>query len=451
VKLSYGDAVALGDFFTSFVEIRRLASTPGKGVGTRGELLYILWHKIWKHDAEGKDGKLDVWYDRWAMHNADVRENKVTGSNISHFPNPLAGDLARSTAEKAMRRDASNMPVGAIATYRVAHEDALELAITAGHAKRPMDDALLADGFAGHFLTDAFSASHTRTARLSIKQYWDAKVPGFGKKLERWLVDKIADYHWGAVPRTAAWLGPLIPGATLLGHIPGLRSIPAVGQRLRDLTQAYGPITEMTRDKIGILLAGGDWNFGNVVSLLVHDYEGSRGVEAEVGGKPITLVGDKDLVDEKTRKPTAQGASTYQAAVEALRASIDDVNRAYTQAHHSDLTNLASVRQLLTSPYGLYKAERLVPTPIEDSRLPPGKRSLFWMHPDVNALLNDPDVQPALTAWAHSASSEFAKKLADMTDLPPQARAALQEALIDPLLRGDPKEIAGIIRSIISH
>ena len=35
------------------------------------------------------------------------------------------------------------------------------------------------DAFGQHYLTDAFSAGHMRTARLGITQHWNAKVPMF--------------------------------------------------------------------------------------------------------------------------------------------------------------------------------------------------------------------------------------------------------------------------------
>ena len=42
---------------------------------------------------------------------------------------------------------------------------------------RLLGEAIAMDAFACHFLTDTFSASHTRTPRSSIEAYWDKKVP----------------------------------------------------------------------------------------------------------------------------------------------------------------------------------------------------------------------------------------------------------------------------------
>ena len=76
------------------------------------------------------------------------------------------------------------------------------------------------DAFACHFLTDMFSASHTRTPRSSIEAYWDKKVPGFDELLVKWLADEVAL----AVNRSPSgfleWLGVTVGaplGARALG------------------------------------------------------------------------------------------------------------------------------------------------------------------------------------------------------------------------------------------
>lgn len=58
VTISFGDAVALGDYFGSFEEIQKLARKEGKGPGTRGEVLYVLWRHVW-----GKPDDNPGWFD----------------------------------------------------------------------------------------------------------------------------------------------------------------------------------------------------------------------------------------------------------------------------------------------------------------------------------------------------------------------------------------------------
>ena len=414
LTLTFGDAVAMGDYFSSFKSMQDLANKPGKGPGTRGEVLYVLWTKIWGH----KEDKWD-WYDGVAKRVANQRADQLTSTNISHFPNPITGDVGRPTADKATRHDASNVPVGGIAAYRSAHEKALALAVSAGRAQRPMDDALLADGFACHFLTDAFSASHARSPRLSIKEYWDAKVPDFHKKLKGWLIKEIVDAPWGA------------------------------GKRVGAVIVKGGTISNLTADRVGLLLAGQDNSFGNVVSLIHHDYEGSLGVEATIQGVPITLVGDLDLMVLNAVAPTKVAEATFDAAVRATEASIKDMHDAYTAGWRS--AQLAEVMKNLKGSDGLYRAERLIPIPVEDSQLPPAKQSRIWKHASIDLFLADSDVQQALVVWGSARAEALEEELAELADLPSDVRKVLERDLIAPLKSGKAQDIVSLIRTIIAH
>lgn len=482
LTMTFGDAVAMGDYVGSFHRMQSLAEKEGKGPGTRGQLLYVLWAHIWGKDPHQK---LGVWYDANAMHVAEVESNWLTGSNISHFPNPKTDDVARSTLEKASRRDGRGQPVGGLAAYRVAHEEALKLAQAAGRAHRPMDDALIADGFACHFLTDAFSASHARTPRLSIKEHWDAKVPGFDKKLKRWLVRRIAGYPWGAVKRGGAVgvpvSAPVAVGVGMAVGGPVGAAVALAGEALgaagSAITGASGRISEVAAEKLAILLAGGDWGFGNVVSLIVHDYEGDRGVQATIQGKPITLAGDKDLMlefesqDSKHPEwhnrsavvsPNSKAQATFDAAVEATRASIRDVAFAYQSGWDENPNQVWMIvpfswttparhdMSTLKDNQRLYAAEQLVPIPVEDSKLPLNQRSLFWMHDTVEQFLSDKRMKDALATFGKLEGPTFEDTLAGGSDLPKEALKAVQKALIEPLKSGNAELIANVLRSIIA-
>src|SRR4051794_25453229 len=207
-RISFGDAVALGDYFDRYEDFQQLAAKEGKGPGKRGELLYVLRNKIWNADRDPKDkAKIEAQmmgeqYDRYAKHRRDMEEQRLRGINIEHFPSPQEGDLGKSRLELDLRRDKRGKPVGGGAKYRVLHEEAIEKAWQAGTggsyfgAGRPaqLDEALLRDAFACHFLSDAFSASHANTPRASIKAYWNQKVPDFDKRLVRWLSKRIPKY-----------------------------------------------------------------------------------------------------------------------------------------------------------------------------------------------------------------------------------------------------------------
>ena len=68
LTITYGDAVAMGDYFGSFKSMQDLARIPGKGIGTRGEVMYVLWAKIWGNKKDNWD-----FYDT----NAKRRANQL--------------------------------------------------------------------------------------------------------------------------------------------------------------------------------------------------------------------------------------------------------------------------------------------------------------------------------------------------------------------------------------
>jgi hypothetical protein len=281
IEMTYGDAVALGDYFGPFEYVQKLAEKKGKGRNTQGVVRYVLWVKIWKMVTS----RLGDWYDEDAIFQAEQISRSQDSKNISHFPNPRSGDTALDPLQKNQRVGEDKKPLGAAATYRQAHEQAMRMAYINGTLRQRNDDALLADGFACHFLTDSFSASHLRTPRESIKEYWDQKVPGFRKKLIQWLADQINQQPLSQVG--------LFNMAKRLFAITGFpfKKTPNSTVRAAAVTQ------------LSVLLSGGDYSFGDVVSLIVHDAEGALTVDALIDGNPITLVGDKDLVDEKLLNP----------------------------------------------------------------------------------------------------------------------------------------------------
>lgn len=355
------------------------------------------------------------------------------------------------------------------------------MAYEAGKAHRPMDDALIADGFACHFLTDAFSASHARTPRLSIKEYWDKQVPGFDHKFQSWLVRRIDKYPWGAAKRAGAIRAPTAPailfvlGAILGGLAPpvgvGVGSvIAAVGGHFG----ATGRIKDVAKEQLAIMLSGGDWGVGNVVSLVIHDYEGFRGVQATIQGKPIELAGDKDLmVETKAKLPhnvdkpparlntTGAAEETYVAAVNATRASIREVDAAFRAGWSGQPSQV-----YMAVPFGwskpaptalsdvkgqrpLYAAEELIPIPVEDSKLPEGQRAVTWMHRSVEEFLNDERVLEALRRFGDVEAPTFADMLAANKAMPKEALDAVKNALITPLGSHSGKKIADVLRAII--
>ena len=171
---------------------------PGaKGEDRIGELYYALFVRIRpKTEAETKaaqnlGGKEDGLWTEADAKAVDVRYQVLKTRNIKHFPNPLVGDTNCPWPRRSSARGTASRSVGSRTTTTTTWRRSRwrspppTCPTSAGSATRSPTD-----GFACHFLTDAFCGSHARTPRASIEAYWDKKVPGFEKRLENWLADE---------------------------------------------------------------------------------------------------------------------------------------------------------------------------------------------------------------------------------------------------------------------
>jgi hypothetical protein len=448
-RISFGDAVALGDYFDRFEDFQQLAAREGKGPGTRGELIYVLRNKIWNADRAPADKfKIEAQmmgkqYDKYAKHRRDMEEQRLRGLNIEHFPAPLEGDLGKSRLELDLRRDKKGKPVGGGAKYRVLHEEAVEKAWSAGSggsfpgSGRPalLDEALLRDAFACHFLSDAFSASHANTPRSSIKAHWNRKVPDFDKKLIRWLSKRIPKY-FGAGQRAGAYgFQNLI--LAFFAFIPPVRGL---------VEKAPGSSVE-TEARYQLTLKMGGVGFGDLISLVVHDYAGGHGVEAEVEGDPITLVGDGGILDKEKGAKRARNATvadvekrgrrTFEAATNAVKASIVDIQDAYVASATSN-GDLKRFREGRLRKDALWAGERMMPVARQ--------KALFWQHDTVDALLADERMNRALVEWGVGRAKEMEEALLSM---PEDVRKAVRKILLEPLGSKDEDRVRAVLREIV--
>jgi hypothetical protein len=448
-RISFGDAIALGDYFDSFDDIQRLAAKEGKGPGTRGELMYVLRNKIWNADRDPKDKiKIEAQmmgkqYDKYAKHRRDLEEVRVRAINIEHFPFPEEGDLGKSRLELDLRRDKKGKPVGGGAKYRVLHEEAIERAWQAGSAGsffgsgRPalLDEALLREAYACHFLSDAFSASHANTPRASIKAYWNAKVPSFDKKMVNWLSKKIAK-EFPASKRAAAYgIQNLVLG--FFAWIPPVRGL---------VEQAPGQSVEGAAH-YQLMLKMGGVGFGDLISLVVHDHSGEHGVKAKVEGKDIDLVGDGGILNRdkgmqrkrnaRVSDVEAKGLATFEAATGAVKASIIDVQDAYVASATSN-GDLKTFKEGRLHKDLLWAGERMLPTTEQ--------KPLFWKHDTVDALLADQRMNRALADWGVGRAKEMEEALLAM---PEDVRKAVRKILLEPLGSRDEDRVRAVLREII--
>ena len=263
-QLTFGDWVALGDWFEDVAEVRVDAHPGQEGEDRIGELYYALFARIRpKTEAEAAaaqklGGKEDGLWTEADAKAVDARYQLLKTRNIKHFSNPLVGDLELSMAEK-VKRTRGGKPFGGIAQYHHDHLEAIKLAIAAAHVpdERRLGDALATDAFACHFLTDAFSGSHARTPRSSIETYWDKKVPGFDRLLVNWLADEATPSSSTSRARACARRASVRGSrSSARGSLPGA---------------ARAAIRKLIRPEVPPL------SFGDIVGLVVHDWEGAHG------------------------------------------------------------------------------------------------------------------------------------------------------------------------------
>ncbi len=316
MPVTYGDLVALGgDLFGSWEEIVRLARIPGITRGTRGEVWYAILIKV-RANLEGRSEKdaeaewLGRAFDRHAKAAVEARYAVLAAGNISHFANPREGDAARSQALK----DAGPTAIGAGATYRHNHATALMVAAAIGARHRVrglkperLNDALILEAFAGHFLTDAFAAGHQQTERASVKEYWDAKVPRFWTNFQHWLAARVTLQLRQSPRSLESRIGSRLDPQWVVEQI----ALPSVQRAVARLPQL---------------------GFGDLMSGAVHDYFNRHGVQADAGGRRITLVGDSRLLtkanraspilDDRIRHVTDESRDTFNAATAAVQAGI---------------------------------------------------------------------------------------------------------------------------------
>ena len=346
-ELTHGDILALsGDVFMPD-ELFTLASTPGdkgKKKGTRDEILWALQDtRIWEMRAE-KTG---------ANPFAQQQDPRFQGSG------PFAGftfseDVKAAVFEKYQKLGAANAshfvaPVGrkrgapipsAESTgskYLQYHEGAIDSADTAGRAGTPVDMAMAYDAAAQHYLTDAFSAGHLRTPIASIREYWGNKYPLFWYNLRH----KIA----------------LDTGIEL-----------AKGHTVITNNRAYSGILGAVEAMAPTLPAV---TLGDLIGSIYHDVDNESGINIKGGGK---IFGDKHL-----------DASTEKLAVDAIKASNNDITKAFD---HGKTTAMPvpkkdlfkEVRKAGGGSGTKYAAELMIPEP------DPKEPAQNWKASDINKL-----------------------------------------------------------------
>lgn len=371
-RLTYGEMVAMaGDYFTNLDEMKKLANVVGTGAGTREELEYVKTVKI-----HGKE-KLASKFSEGAKKAADERYYALAADNRSHFLNPNKGDTDRSTKDKMgdtiskktgpwYNQAMKDVPSGALGYYRQYHARAIIEAIQAARGGAGIDQAMAAEAFGGHYLTDMFAAGHLRTPRGSISAHWNSKVPMFFYNFKGFVAENIAKYindnNWRGYPA----------------------SVPTIYET------ALETVTESLEEK-----GMPELTFGDLVAGAVHDYDNEHGVKVTTGGAEKTLYGDGNL----------QKGDTKAAAVAAVEAGVADIERAYSEAK-AGKEPISIIVKLMGS--GLFAPEKLVPIVKPNADLDKSQRSIAWEFDDATALLRNSRFQDALKLFVDEKKKELA-------------------------------------------
>lgn len=406
-QLTYGEMIAMGDFFTGLSQMQTMAQIPGPGAGTREEIEYVRVVKI------RGDGSKKGDFSAGAVQAADHRYYELALSNRSHFVNPEgqpgdtvgradgAHDELRLQWNGILPQFVNELVVPrAGAGYRHYHLEALFQAYVAGFEGQGMEVALAPEAFGAHYLTDAFSGGHLRTARSGIQDYWNPKVPMFGYNLAGWMANELANRigndHWYG--SDIAYHGiPFMPGA---------------------LEQVTAKLAEK-----------GALEFGDVVSGVIHDLDSERGVLADVNGQQIRLMGDGHL-----------GGDTERVATEAVNYSHNDLTRAWMIGKKRG--DLQEVLPDVTAGK-LLGAEQMLPNPLPDNQVGEDDKSVQWQVPSALDLLNDAAFQRGLAIFGKNKAYELAQVA---NTLPPNVKPHFQPAVVDPF-KDDP---TGTLRKVLN-
>jgi hypothetical protein len=321
-SISYGEMIALGDYFSSVSEIESLAGfTDG-----RAQISYALW----KVNPGGRPRPAP---NPTAEKEVEDRYNRLAAHNETHFS--TGSSAGNSNREQYIAR----------------HREALRTAWYQG--LNPLvvrrSDWQAQEAFAAHFLTDAFSAGHVRTQRGAIQQYWEGLYPNFRQDL---------------VTTIACYMASYINDRDTVGWLVTVDIL-------------TGQIAEKIRAQGGTKLSS--FSIGDLISKVLHDADNagldvvSRQSPQGTGPVRWRAVGDEFLFPST---PDAAAAQTARFAETAIRLSFAEGQQAETAGRAGN-----PLRPLLDESG--FRALALLPTADPASATNP---SYVWRVPGITDL-----------------------------------------------------------------
>jgi hypothetical protein len=292
-RISFGEMIALGDYFENVEEMARISEMY---MGTFGDdqiryALHLVNPAI-RHDPHVSQSVIDEVMNRYY---------RLAARNETHFS-------TGSSPGRSNREQYINM-----------HTQAIQDAFAEGNnpliVRRWTWDAR--EGFAQHYLTDAFSSGHVRTPRGEITRYWNSLYPNFSNN----LVEMISCYMASHINER--------------DNIGYLLTVNGLAER----------IAPVIRQQAGNVLAA--FSIGDLISKVLHDADNAgldvisaRGIGG-VANFRWRAVGDEHLFPTAGSTASAAQQQTQLMVQEASRISYDEGRQAYSAGISSDFSSLA--------------------------------------------------------------------------------------------------------------
>jgi hypothetical protein len=291
-RVSFGEMIAMaGDYFESIEEIAQLAESWG--TYGREQIDYVLW-KV-------NPTRTRPRVSQAAIDAVEERYNRLAARNETHFS--TGSSPGNSNRER----------------YIAIHTDAMIDAFAEGLnplvVRRWTWQAR--EGFAQHFLTDAFSAGHVRTRRGEIQRHWNGMYPNFVNNMIRMI---------------ACYMASHINERDNIGYI----------MTVDGLTDEIAPVV---RSMGGTTLTS--FSIGDLISKVLHDADNagldvvsSRGPAGSTAGSPFhwRAVGDGFLFPSAGAAATTAQQQTQQMLREAITLSFQEGRQAYSAGASGDFT-----------------------------------------------------------------------------------------------------------------
>jgi hypothetical protein len=353
-KVSFGEMIALGDYFESVSSILTNANDPLFGAD-------VVKVALWRVNPAGRKRPLVL---RTVDDAVDRRYYELAAKNQTHFSK--GSEPGKSNREQ----------------YIAMHQRAVGNAYSQASSKIIQGVSWQGwEGFAQHFLTDAFSAGHVRTPRHEIQDFWNNKYPKFTTN----LVDMICCY-----------MAAYINDRDAVGWV---KTVGGLAEGIRPVLLA----------KAGTVLNA--FAFGDLISKVLHDADNMglevRSQSSAAGGGPYVW---RDLGDGYLYLLPANASAATKKAQQQTQQMVEEAARrsfAEAQAAFQAGTKYAGGLDAMMNPAN-FKALELLP---EEN--PAGGNPVYdWKASDIPSLSG---IMKVLLITAFSPGQEIGDQIRNMT------------------------------------